>query len=112
MEGLVNWTDFAAALLELVGRRVTVDIRVVRTPLTILGLQGVLVNVTEGVAEEDPTEQVSLNLRIQPAGAEDWTYLHVLQPWFVGAEWSTIGGKRALCVSFRDLQAMIVPDPE
>jgi hypothetical protein len=108
----VTWDELNAALLELIGERVTIDLLSAGTPIPIAGLQGVLVNVTEGHPEDAPNEQWSMGLRVRSEGSSDTSYLHVVRPAFRDAAWAELNGRRSLQIHWHNFEALVVADQE
>ena len=96
-DGDVDWEVLSAALLDLVGHHVTIDVIAAGTPVPIAGLQGILLNVTEGHPEGRPNDQWSMGLRVHSDGSQDTSYLHVVRTAFRGR-------MRQRCLSMRPIR--------
>ena len=103
----MNWDEFKAELLDLMGEHAVVDLLIGRGPIALVGFEGVVLNATEGLLDGDPDRPVALCLRVRAEGSSETTrvesYLNILQGDFQNAEWiDTDGtGTSATAASFR-----------
>ncbi len=104
-----DWDELSAALLELIGQRVAIDVYLTPSPAAIAGIEGILVNATTEIEEGRSEEQVTLVLRVQSEGSTDTSYVHIFRPTFREAKWMEIGGERTLTIDYRPWLATVVP---
>jgi hypothetical protein len=105
----VTWDEFKAELLDLMGEHVVIDVMTGSTPVPVVGLEGVVVNASEGLLDGDPDRPVAVCLRIRSQSSPETerveSYFNIVEAEFLTAGWTD--GKRQLNVRLRTVTALI-----
>jgi hypothetical protein len=104
----MTWEELEAALLDLMGLRVTVDVFLARTPIPLAGLEGVLIDA-KTTTVEGSDDAIAIALRIRPPDSNDTSFFHLLRPRFKQAQWRDWKDERGLLIRLEDLDVMVAP---